>query len=125
MNKVVEGVLHALRAFGAAVTRKTAGLAAGEPEDQLRGPFELFLQEAGAAIGPDVVTKGEFPVPGRVGKPDYAVLTDKLLAGYAELKAPGAGADPDRFNQYLWVRVIERSAKFALPRSHRTRGGAA
>ena len=97
MNSVVERVLGALRKFSKSVTEKMTGLAAGEPEDQLRGPFEVLLKEVGAAIGTEIVAKGESRLVGRLGRPDYAVLANKLLAGYVELKAPGTGAHPSHF----------------------------
>ena len=40
---------------------------------------------------------GEAPLPGRLGRPDYAVHRGGALAGYVELKAPGTGADAARF----------------------------
>jgi hypothetical protein len=79
----------------------------GEPEDQLRAPFEQFMGEAGRALRRDVVCTGEMLLPGRLGKPDYAVHLNRLLSGYVELKAPGVGADATRFtghNRTQWVR---------------------
>lgn len=72
-------------------------MAAGEPEDQLRGPLENLLTDVGKAFGHKVVAKGESRLHGRLGRPDYAVLVGKLLAGYMELKGPGKGANPDRY----------------------------
>ena len=37
------------------------------------------------------------PCQTRIGRPDYAVHLNKLLAGYVELKAPGVGAKSSRF----------------------------
>jgi hypothetical protein len=34
---------------------------------------------------------------GRIGRPDYGVHVNELLAGYVELKEPGKGADPQRY----------------------------
>ena len=89
--------LSALRAFAHSVKKKMAALSHGEPEDQLRKPFEVLLESIGQAIGVVVVCKGETLLPGRMGKPDYAIHAASLFAGYAELKAPGKGADPRRF----------------------------
>lgn len=72
-------------------------LTAGEPEDQLRGPFENLIAAIGLSIGCNVVCTGETPLPYRLGRPDYAVHLNQLLAGYVELKAPGLGADQKRF----------------------------
>jgi hypothetical protein len=97
----------ALRTFAQAVTAKMSQLTRGEPEDQLRGPFENFMAEAGCALGWNVVCTGETRLAERLGKPDYGVNVNKLLAGYVELKAPGAGADTKRFtghNREQWKR---------------------
>ena len=91
-------VYTALGNFAAAVTGKFLGLAAGEPEEQLRAPFDALLQAVGAAGGREVVCVGETPLPGRLGKPDFAIHCGGLLAGYAELKAPGKGVERSRFS---------------------------
>ena len=90
-------VYAALQDFAAEVTRKMKALAAGEPEDQLRAPFEKLITAVGKALGQRVVAKGESQLPGRLGKPDFAILARKLLAGYAELKEPGKGASPSQY----------------------------
>ena len=90
--------LHqALRAFAAAATAKTGLRPGGAPEEQLRGPFENFIAAAGAALGRELVCAGEATLPDRLGRPDFAVHDQGALLGYAELKAPGAGADAGRF----------------------------
>lgn len=102
-----KAILVALKKFADAVTAKTTTLTVGEPEDQLRGPFEIFMQEVGQALALKVVSTGETMLPGRMGKPDYAVHSNMLLAGYVELKAPGFGANPNRFtghNKDQWKR---------------------
>ena len=48
-------------------------------------------------MGRGVVCTGEAPLPDRLGRPDYAVHRNGLLAGYVELKAPGTGANATRF----------------------------
>ena len=100
-------ILAALKKFADAVTAKMTALTAGEPEDQLRAPFEAFMQEVANTLHVAVVCTGEIRLPGRMGKPDYAIHAAKLLAGYVELKAPGVGANPDRFtghNADQWKR---------------------
>lgn len=87
----------ALRQFAEAVTVKMTQTTAGEPEEQLRGPFENFMADAGAALGMEIVCAGETPLPDRLGRPDFAVHLDRLLTGYVELKAPGTGANAKRF----------------------------
>ena len=72
-------------------------VALGAPEDQLRGPFETFMDEVGHAFGWNVVCTGETPLPDRLGRPDYAVHLNQLLVGYVELKAPGVGATAIHF----------------------------
>ena len=87
----------ALREFAASVTAKTTQVTPGEPEEQVRGPFGTFLETAGQALGWRVVCTGETPLPDRLGRPDYAVHRNRLLAGYVEIKAPGVGAAATRF----------------------------
>ena len=69
----------------------------GAPENQLRGPFENFLAHVARAWGENVVCTGEAPLPDRLGRPDYAIHRCGLLAGYVELKSPGAGANATHF----------------------------
>jgi hypothetical protein len=98
---------QALLSFAQTVSAKMSQLTPGEPEDQLRGPFETFMADAARDLGWKVVCTGETPLPGRLGRPDYAVHLNKLLAGYAELKAPGVGANTARFkghNRNQWKR---------------------
>jgi len=102
-----EPILQALRDFAGRVTRKASQITTGEPEEQLRAPFERFVEEVGEARAIRLVCTGETRLPGRMGTPDYAVHASDLLAGYVELKAPGTGADPRRFkghNRDQWIR---------------------
>lgn len=96
MNKNVS-IHNALQDFAASVTAKMTQLTAGEPEDQVRGPFENFMGDVATVLGSNVVCTGETPLPDRLGRPDYAVHLNRLLAGYVELKAPGIGATATRF----------------------------
>jgi hypothetical protein len=98
---------EALQSFAADVKAKTSQLTRGEPEDQLRGPFENLMADAGRVLGWNVVCAGETHLPDRLGRPDYAVHLNRLLAGYVELKAPGVGANVERFsghNRDQWKR---------------------
>ena len=100
-------ILAALQRFADAVTAKMTTLTVGEPEDQLRGPFATFMEEVGRALVVKVVCTGETRLPDRIGKPDYAIHATTLLAGHVELKAPGVGANPNRFtgrNANQWKR---------------------
>lgn len=99
--------LDAFQNFSATVTSKMSQLTAGEPEDQLRGPFEALIKEIASQQRISVECTGETPLPGRLGKPDYAIHARRLLAGYVELKAPGVGANVKRFkghNRDQWKR---------------------
>ena len=86
----------ALQKFAASVTTKMTQLILGEPEDQLRSPFETFMEDAAQVLGWNVVCTGEASLD-RIGRPDYAVHLNQLLAGYVELKAPGVGVTATRF----------------------------
>lgn len=91
-----ESVLEALKDFARNVTGKFKVQVAGDPEDQLRAPFEVFLKETGAAMGISAVPKGESQAE-KIGRPDFGIAVKGLLVGYVELKAPGKGADPRYF----------------------------
>jgi hypothetical protein len=88
---------QALQHFAASVSAKMTQFIVGEPEDQLRGPFENFLGAVASSLGWNIVCTGETLLPGRLGRPDYAIHRNKLLTGYVELKAPGVGVTPTRF----------------------------
>jgi len=102
-----KAVLTALQALAESVKQKSSQTTSGEPEDQLRGPFETFMSELGKVLSYRIVCTGETKLEGRTGKPDYAVHLNNLLAGYVELKSPGVGANPNRFkghNRDQWKR---------------------
>jgi N-6 DNA Methylase len=94
-------VESAVAAFGAKAKAKLANPgASGEPEDQLRAPFEQLLADfAELSNFPKtaVAAVGESSVSDLKTRPDYAVTVHKALVGFIELKAPGKGADPRRF----------------------------
>ena len=90
-------ILRSLRDFGRAVTRKTAQSEPGQPEEQLRAPFETLLRETAVALGTPAECVGEPSLPDSLGRPDYAVHVGGLLTGYAELKAPDKGANARQF----------------------------
>ena len=91
----------AISAFGLAAKTKLANPSAtGEPEDQLRAPFETLLAdmaELASLPRAKVVAVGESRVSDLKTRPDYAVTVHAALVGHVELKAPGKGADPRRF----------------------------
>jgi hypothetical protein len=87
--------------FGAALKPKFSGIGAiGSPEDQLRGPIDQLVQDIVASLGwvGNVVLVGESSVQELKTRPDFAVTKQNLLVGFIELKAPGKGADPRRFD---------------------------
>ena len=103
----------AISSFGATLARKLANPAvAGEPEDQLRAPFEALLRDLAAVLGMEracVTAIGESRVADLKTRPDYAVTAHDVLVGFVELKAPGKGADPRRFREAhdkeQWARL--------------------
>lgn len=98
-----------LTAFAKAAGRKLAsGL--GEPEDQVRGPLEAFVNVASQELGLPAELIGEARLAEDRVRPDYAVLRldNPLPVGFIELKAPGVGADTSRFrgrNKTQWERL--------------------
>lgn len=91
----------AISAYGAKAKTKLANPAAtGEPEDQLRAPFEGLLSDVAELTGRSrttVVAVGESSVSDLKTRPDYAVTVRGALVGFIELKAPGKGADPRKY----------------------------
>lgn len=67
-------------------------------EDHLRAPVQELVESVAQALGyPKLLLAGE--ISGAVGgaRPDYTVMRGGLIIGHIELKAPGAGVDPDGF----------------------------
>lgn len=93
----------AVAAFGAKAKSKFSNPAAkGQPEDQIRAPFEhLLTQVADLCQFPQgsVAAVGESSVSDLKTRPDYAVSAHNALVGFIELKAPGKGADPRKFRE--------------------------
>ncbi len=91
----------AISAFGLAAKTKLANPSAtGEPEDQLRSPFEGLLGDMAELANiprAKVVAVGETAIRDLKTRPDYAVTVRAVLVGHVELKAPGKGADPRKF----------------------------
>ena len=93
-------VESAVSLFGERTRGKLANAgASGQPEDQLRSPFESLLQDMSAltALAGAVEAVGESSVASLKTRPDYAVTVKNALVGFVELKAPGKGADPRKF----------------------------
>jgi Type ISP C-terminal specificity domain/N-6 DNA Methylase len=91
----------AISVFGGAAKAKLANpVATGQPEDQIRAPFEQLLVDIATLSGlptGSVVAVGESSVSDLKTRPDYAVTVQKSLVGFVELKAPGKGCDPRKF----------------------------
>lgn len=91
----------AIATFGAKAKAKLSNVAAkGQPEDQIRAPFENLLAElAELCKFPQgaIAAVGESSVSDLKTRPDYAISTHNALVGFIELKAPGKGADPRKF----------------------------
>ncbi len=90
-------IYKALQTFCASVTTKMGQLTQGAPEDQVRAPFENFMTDMAAALQWQIVCTGEPTLANHLGRPDYAVHVNHLLAGYVELKAPGVGVNVAHF----------------------------
>lgn len=100
-------MLPALKLFAESLTAKFDAHAPGEDEDQLKPPVDALLKAFGDASDIEIVAKGESKLDGRLGRPDFAILADKLPVGHVELKAPGKGANPKTFkghDQKQWKR---------------------
>jgi hypothetical protein len=129
---------EAISRFGSTAKAKLAGHgASGEPEDQLRAPFEALLADIVAILGfgaSKIVAVGESSVADLKTRPDYAVTRMKALIGFIELKAPGKGADPRQFkdehDKKQWVKlrslpnlIFTDGNSFSLWRSGEPDGG--
>jgi len=94
-------VQSAIATFGTAAKQKLTNIAAiGEPEDQLRAPFERLLTDVAQLLGipaSKLGIVGESSISDLKTRPDYAVTVHQALVGFVELKAPGKGGDPRRF----------------------------
>lgn len=86
-------VLEAFTRFAEEVKQKLSSAVSGEPEDQLRSPFEQLVKAMAAMGGHQATVTGEVSLGAGLGRPDYGIAIDGVLTGYAELKAPGKGAD--------------------------------
>jgi hypothetical protein len=92
---------EAIATFGAKSKTKLSNPAVtGQPEDQLRAPFEGLLAQVAELCHFEngaVVAVGESSVSDLKTRPDYAISAHNVLVGFIELKAPGKGADPRKF----------------------------
>lgn len=78
-----------------------------QPEDQLKTPVGELLRATGQLSGLEVGWRTEVHHWDVDGRPDIGVVTNGLLTGHVELKAPGLGARPEGFkgqNRIQWER---------------------
>ena len=80
--------------FADSVAQKSA-TDIGQPESQLRTPFENLLAAAGHLWTFNVVCVDETPLQSHIGRPDFGIQSKGLTIGHAELKSPGRGT-PER-----------------------------
>ena len=92
---------EAISRFGLEAKSKLSNpSASGAPEDQLRAPLESLIGRLAELTGlppGTVVAVGETSLADLKTRPDYAVTRRNALIGFIEVKAPGKGADPRRF----------------------------
>lgn len=86
-----------LEQFAQSVYTKLNQLTQGEGEEQLRAPLETLFHALGPEYGLKIVAVGETLLKDSIGRPDFAIMVNGLLAGYVELKAVGVGAIARRF----------------------------
>jgi len=98
---MIASLSSAISTFGAKARDKLANpVVSGQPEDQLRAPFEQLLGDLAELVNlprTAVTAVGESSLADLKTRPDYAVTVHKALVGFIELKAPGKGANPRKF----------------------------
>lgn len=91
----------AVSRFGDAAKSKLSNIAIhGEPEDQLRAPLERLISDLSEIAGHPagaVKSIGETHLAEDRIRPDYAITLHNALVGFVEVKAPGKGANPNKF----------------------------
>jgi len=103
----------AIAAYGAGAKAKLSNpVVSGQPEDQLRAPFDKLLGDLVEVLGwskAAVTAVGESSLGDLKIRPDYAVTFQSALVGHVELKAPGKGANPNKFknshDREQWKRL--------------------
>ncbi len=110
---MAESLENAVSAYGASVKAKLANIAIeGAPEDQLRAPLEKLVHDLaiiGGLSAASIHMVGETTLAHLKTRPDFAVTAKNSLVGFLEVKAPGKGADPRRFDdphdKEQWARL--------------------
>lgn len=86
--------------FGGRVKPRVQPSSPGFPEDQLRGPLQKLMETVcELGLGLDAVVHGEVRMVDLEARPDFRVDVAGAPVGFIELKAPGRGADPERFSE--------------------------
>jgi len=97
-NNDGNGLTTILQQFAADVTAKFALQSISfNPEDQLKAPIGTLLGRTGTFLNLDVNAVTEVQERELGGRPDVGVTVKSLLTGHIELKAPGKGAEPNKF----------------------------
>jgi hypothetical protein len=89
-----EHFLENLRHFAQHLHQDSLLTTPGNPEDQLKRPVCTLIE---SFYFGNVQTRTETPVEGLGARPDIGVVHQHLLCGHIELKAPGKGANTNRF----------------------------
>jgi len=100
-------MIKILHQFAETVGEKFSMPFSGDPEDQIRAPFETLIRQFGVYNNLVVTPIGETRLDDNLGRPDYGIAVAGLLCGHVELKAPGKGADPAKFkghDKQQWER---------------------
>lgn len=94
-NSPESAFLVALTAYANELYSTFHSFIPANPEDQLKRPVRELLE---SFFSGSITTKTETPVDGLGARPDIGVSVNGLLSGYVELKAPGKGANTNRFS---------------------------
>ncbi|MEX1015059.1 MAG: DNA methyltransferase, partial [Candidatus Paceibacterota bacterium] len=81
-----------------------SGTLKGNPEDQLKRPIRELIE---SIYSGQIKTRTETQVEGLGARPDIGISVQNLLAGHIELKAPGLGANTNKFkgaNRKQWQK---------------------
>lgn len=91
--------LEIIQNFSEEITAKFKLKISFNPEDQLKNSIEKLFVATGDILGIEVATATEVRADEVGGRPDMGVAVRSLLTGHIELKAPGKGADPKKYQE--------------------------